>query len=42
MQFFEYLSDDDIAYVHNASLEVLAETGILVRNEKARRRYAEH
>lgn len=42
MQYFEYLSEDDIAYVHQASLEVLAETGLQVRNEKARRRFAEH
>ena len=42
MQYFEYLSENDIAYVHQASLEVLAETGLQVRNEKARRRFAEH
>ena len=42
MQFFSYLSDDDIRYVHDASLEILEETGLLVRNEKARRRFAEH
>ena len=42
MQYFEYLSEEDIAYVHQASLEVLAETGLQVRNEKARRRFAEH
>lgn len=42
MQYFSYLSEDDIAYVHQASLEVLAETGLQVRNEKARRRFAEH
>ncbi len=42
MQYFSYLSDDDVAYVHQASLEVLAETGLQVRNEKARRRFAEH
>jgi len=42
MQYFSYLSDDDIRYVHEASLEILAETGLLVRNEKARHRFAEH
>ena len=42
MQFFSYLSDDDIQYVHHASLEILEETGILVRNEKARKRFAGH
>lgn len=42
MQYFSYLSDDDIAYVHQASLEILAETGLQVRNEKARRRFAKH
>ena len=42
MRFFSFLSDDEVAYVHEASLEILAETGLLVRNEKARRRFAEH
>ena len=42
MNFFSFLSDDEIAYVHEASLEILAETGLLVRNEKARKRFAEH
>ena len=42
MQHFSYLSDDDIAYVHAASLEILAEVGLIVRNEKARRRFGEH
>lgn len=42
MTWFEYLNDDDIAYVHEASLEILEETGLLVRNEKARNRFAEH
>jgi len=42
MKFFSFLSDDEIAYVHEASLEILAETGLLVRNEKARKRFAEH
>ncbi len=42
MQYFSYLEDDDVAYVHEASLEILEEVGLLVRNEKARRRFAEH
>ena len=42
MQFFSYLSDAQVAQVHDASLEILEETGLLVRNEKARRRFAEH
>ena len=42
MQFFSYLSDDDVRFVHEASLEILEETGLIVRNEKARRRFAEH
>lgn len=42
MQYFEYLSREDIDYVHQASLEVLSETGLQVRNEKARNRFAEH
>ena len=35
MQYFGYLSDDDISYVYEASLEVLEEAGLLVRSEKA-------
>jgi len=42
MNFFSYLTNDEIAYVHEASLEILAETGLLVRNQKARNRFAEH
>lgn len=42
MNFFSYLSRDDIQYVHDASLEILAEVGLLVRNQKARGRFAEH
>ncbi len=42
MNFFSYLSDEDIRYVHQASLEILDEVGLLVRNEKARDRFAEH
>ncbi len=42
MQYFSYLENDDIKYVHAASLEILEEVGLLVRNEKARNRFAEH
>ena len=38
----EMLTDDQVRRVHEASLEILAHTGLLVRNEKARRRFAEH
>ena len=41
MQYFSFLNDDQARYVHEASLEVLAEAGLIVRNEKARRRFAE-
>ena len=42
MQYFSYLTDDDIRYVHESSLEILHETGLIVRNEKARKRFAKH
>jgi trimethylamine---corrinoid protein Co-methyltransferase len=42
MEFFSYLKKDEISYVHEASLEILDEVGLLVRNEKARNRFAEH
>jgi len=42
MEFFTYLTDDDLRYVHDASLEILEDVGLLVRNEKARNRFAEH
>jgi len=42
MQYFSFLSDEEIEYVHQSSLEILEETGLLVRNEKARRRFASH
>ena len=42
MNYFSYLTDDDIRYVHESSLEILEEVGLLVRNEKARNRFAEH
>ena len=42
MKFFSFLRDDEVRYVHESSLEILEETGLLVRNEKARKRFAEH
>ena len=42
MQNAQYLSDDQVKRIHQASLEILQETGLLVRNEKARKRFAEH
>lgn len=42
MNYFSFLTDDEIQYVHQASLEILEETGLLVRNEKARKRFAKH
>ena len=41
MQYFSFLDDDQARYVHEASLEVLEEVGLIVRNEKARHRFAE-
>ena len=42
MNFFSFLTDDEIQYVHDSSLEILTENGLLVRNEKARNRFAKH
>ncbi len=42
MNFFTYLTDDEVRYVHDASLEILEATGLLVRNEKARYLFARH
>ena len=42
MQYFDFLDDDQVATVHEASLEILEEVGLLVRNGKARRRFGEH
>jgi len=42
MNFFSYLSEQEIQYVHQSSLEILEETGLIVRNEKARKRFAKH
>jgi trimethylamine--corrinoid protein Co-methyltransferase len=38
----ELLTPEQITRVHEASLEILAETGLLVRNEKARKRLLHH
>ncbi len=42
MNFFSFLTDEEIRYVHDSSLEILEEAGLLVRNEKARKRFAKH
>jgi trimethylamine--corrinoid protein Co-methyltransferase len=42
MNFFSYLSEQEIQYVHQSSLEILEETGLIVRNEKARKRFAKN
>ncbi len=36
------ITDEQVLRVHEASLDILSETGVLVRNEKARRRFSEH
>ena len=42
MQFFQFLDASATDRIHEASLEILDQTGLLVRNEKARRRFANH
>ncbi len=42
IQPFGYLSDEQVRTVHEASLEILEDVGLLVHNEKARRRFADH
>jgi trimethylamine--corrinoid protein Co-methyltransferase len=42
MQYIDFLDDAQVATVHGASLEILEEVGLLVRNGKARRRFAEN
>ncbi|MBT6094634.1 MAG: trimethylamine methyltransferase [Rhodospirillaceae bacterium] len=42
MDYFTYLTEEDVRFVHEASLEILEETGLLVRSEKARHRFADH
>ncbi|MCP3973799.1 MAG: trimethylamine methyltransferase [bacterium] len=41
-QYFSYLDDKHVRDVHEASLEILEDVGLIVRNEKARQRFAEH
>lgn len=38
----EYLTPEQVTRLHEASLQILQETGLLVRSEKARNRFAEH
>lgn len=40
MKWAEFLTAEEVKLVHEASLAILEETGILVRNEKARRIFA--
>lgn len=41
MQYFSFIDDNQAQSVHQGSLEILEEVGLLVRNEKARNRFAE-
>lgn len=40
MQYFSFIDDTQAQTIHHASLEILEEVGLLVRNEKARQRFA--
>jgi trimethylamine--corrinoid protein Co-methyltransferase len=42
MQFAEFLIGREVEQIHEASLEILENVGILVRNENARGIYAKH
>jgi trimethylamine---corrinoid protein Co-methyltransferase len=42
MQFKEFLSNEEVIRIHEASIEILEDVGILVHNEKAREIYARH
>jgi len=42
MQFAEFLTGREVEQIHEASLEILENVGILVRNENARGIYAKH
>ena len=42
MQFAAYLDPKEVEEIHTASLEILENVGVLVRNEKARSIYARH
>ena len=41
-QYFSYLSEEQVRTVHQTSLEILEEVGLIVRNHKARVRFHEH
>lgn len=40
--FATFLTPDQVQRIHEAALEILEQVGLLVRNEKARRRFAGH
>lgn len=40
--YARFLTDDQVERVHQASLEILQETGLLIRNDKARKRLIDH
>jgi trimethylamine--corrinoid protein Co-methyltransferase len=42
MQFVELLNRKEVEHIHEASLEILESTGVLVNNEKAREIYSRH
>ena len=42
MQFAEFLTEQEVEQIHEASLEILENVGILVRNENARMIFAKH
>ena len=42
MQFAEFLTGQEVEQIHEASLEILENVGILVRNENARMIFAKH
>jgi len=42
MQFKEFLSNEELVRIHEASIGILEDVGILVHNEKARKIYAKH
>jgi trimethylamine--corrinoid protein Co-methyltransferase len=42
MQFAEFLTEQEVEQIHAASLEILENVGILVRNENARMIFAKH
>jgi trimethylamine--corrinoid protein Co-methyltransferase len=41
MQYFSFIDNAQAEMIHQASLEILEEVGLLVRNEKARHRFAQ-